>query len=625
MAANTKEKIKPESESAFNFEALTGMEVAADMPRMAVSEDGRLIYASESFYNLAGIKRGAKARKVSSIFSFKGSQALADIESGAHVITFKSSGAQYVFHFDWLASGDGKNYLIASQAEETVPPPVGDSVYFLQDQDDLRRFLNMSQDIMMIAETTGELIRVNVTFCEILGYAADDLIDMNFVDLFEEADQPYIRSTMQSFAFNDDPDQVIDFEARMKTTDGRNLWMEWRQQERGGILYLVGRDVTQTKMHEATLVRRKNQLSEAEAIGRMGHWRWVLGEDRLDWSDEIYRIFGVEKENFSPSIDDLNRVVLKRDVGRVVQGFQRAMIEKNAYDMEFRIKRPDGEVRFIHCEGRCELDSEGDVFALYGIMQDMTERNLYEAELRTAKDHAERAYAAKTQFLANMSHELRTPLNAIIGFSEMMQRELLGPLGTPQYHDYIKGIRESGEHLLDLISDILDMSKIEAGKYDLDLEEVSLEKVIKVASHMMEGRAMESGVKLKVLAVPDESVKIVADRRAVMQILLNIMSNAVKFTREGGQVTLECETREGGITLKISDNGIGIPPNKLQTITMPFEQASSSYCRDHEGTGLGLAITKELIEMHGGALKIESTVNVGTTVTVKLPFKPAKK
>ncbi len=625
MAVNTKEKIKPESESAFNFEALTGMEVAADMPRMAVSEDGRLIYASESFYNLAGIKRGAKARKVSSIFSFKGSQALADIESGAHVITFKSSGAQYVFHFDWLASGDGKNYLIASQAEETVPPPVGDSVYFLQDQDDLRRFLNMSQDIMMIAETTGELIRVNVTFCEILGYDADDLIDMNFVDLFEEADQPYIRSTMQSFALNDDPDQVIDFEARMKTTDGRNLWMEWRQQERGGILYLVGRDVTQTKMHEATLVRRKNQLSEAEAIGRMGHWRWVLGEDTLDWSDEIYRIFGVEKENFSPSIDDLNRVVLKRDVGRVVQGFQRAMIEKNAYDMEFRIKRPDGEVRFIHCEGRCELDAEGDVFALYGIMQDMTERNLYEAELRTAKDHAERAYAAKTQFLANMSHELRTPLNAIIGFSEMMQRELLGPLGTPQYHDYIKGIRESGEHLLDLISDILDMSKIEAGKYDLDLEEVSLEKVIKVASHMMEGRAMESGVKLKVLAVPDESVKIVADRRAVMQILLNIMSNAVKFTREGGQVTLECETREGGITLKISDNGIGIPPNKLQTITMPFEQASSSYCRDHEGTGLGLAITKELIEMHGGALKIESAVNVGTTVTVKLPFKPAKK
>jgi two-component system cell cycle sensor histidine kinase PleC len=218
-----------------------------------------------------------------------------------------------------------------------------------------------------------------------------------------------------------------------------------------------------------------------------------------------------------------------------------------------------------------------------------------------------------------MSHELRTPLNAIIGFSEMMQRQLLGPIGTERYIDYIAGIRESGEHLLDLISDILDMSKIEAGKYELDLEELNLAKVIRLAMHMMEGRAQESQIRISA-DLPNEERQIIADRRAVMQILLNLLSNAVKFSDRGSAVRIECADRDGYVAIKVHDNGIGIPANKLKDITRPFEQAASHYTREHEGTGLGLAITKDLIELHGGSLHIESTVGVGTTVTVRLPF-----
>ncbi|HEY8189667.1 MAG TPA: HAMP domain-containing sensor histidine kinase, partial [Micavibrio sp.] len=211
------------------------------------------------------------------------------------------------------------------------------------------------------------------------------------------------------------------------------------------------------------------------------------------------------------------------------------------------------------------------------------------------------------------------PLNAIIGFSEMMQRQLLGPIGSERYLDYIGGIRESGEHLLDLISDILDMSKIEAGKYELDLEELNVAKIIRLAVHMMEGRATEAKVQIAI-DIAGEDLHVVADRRALMQILLNLLSNAVKFTEPGGSVRIECIKRRDYASIKVHDTGIGIPANQLKDITRPFEQAASHYTRKHEGTGLGLAITKELIELHGGSLHIDSTVGIGTVVTVKVPY-----
>jgi two-component system cell cycle sensor histidine kinase PleC len=258
-------------------------------------------------------------------------------------------------------------------------------------------------------------------------------------------------------------------------------------------------------------------------------------------------------------------------------------------------------------------------------MQDVTERTQHERELREAKDSAERAYAAKSQFLANMSHELRTPLNAIIGFSEMMQRQLLGPIGTEKYLDYIGGIRESGEHLLDLISDILDMSKIEAGKYELDIETFNMMKVLRLGAHMIEGRALDAQVKIISNISEDFDLDVVGDRRAVMQVILNILSNAVKFTEPGGEVRISESHDDCEIRVEIQDTGIGIPASKLRYVTEPFEQAANHFTRNHEGSGLGLAITKDLIELHGGALSIQSTVGVGTIVSFTIPRDCTKK
>ncbi len=563
------------------------------------------------------------------------------LREGAHPIQFDSGVVE--MYFDRFTLPDGRAFVVASAADaapiaaddsfvhqiaeaeakaqkELADHTASQKITHKTPESELRHFLNMSHDLMSTADSTGHFRRVNTTFNTVLGFKDAELNKMTFMDIIHPDDKPNVRNTLSALMYDDaKQDELIDFEARLIAADGSVHWMEWRHKRSGDIIYSVGRDVTAFKNNETALRQQELMLREAQSIGHMGHWRWLVGANDLQWSDEIYNIFGVKRDAFIPALDAVNRMAHKRDVGRLLQAFQRAIIEQNDYDMEFRITRPDGEVRYIRCEGRCEHDANDEVIALFGIMQDVTERTIDEQNLTDAKEAAERAYAAKSQFLANMSHELRTPLNAIIGFSEMMQRQLLGPIGSERYLDYIAGIRESGEHLLDLISDILDMSKIEAGKYELDLEELNVAKVIRLAIHMMEGRATEAKIKMGI-DIANEELQVVADRRALMQVLLNLMSNAVKFTEPGGSVRIECIERTDYLSIKVHDTGIGIAANLLKNITRPFEQAASHYTRKHEGTGLGLSITKELVELHGGTLHIDSTVGVGTTVTVRLPY-----
>jgi two-component system, cell cycle sensor histidine kinase PleC len=234
------------------------------------------------------------------------------------------------------------------------------------------------------------------------------------------------------------------------------------------------------------------------------------------------------------------------------------------------------------------------------------------------KDRAEDANAAKSKFLANMSHELRTPLNAIIGFSEIMESGMFGPLGAEKYTEYSRDIRESGEYLLDVINDILDMSKIEAGGIRLAPESVELEPVLADCLRVVSTRAGEKHVALHAHVEPE--IHLNADRRAVKQIALNLLSNAVKFTPDGGGVTVHGRERGGMVTIAIEDNGIGIPKEALRKLGRPFEQVESQLTKRHQGSGLGLAIAKSLAEMHGGAMRIRSKLGTGTMVVVRLPI-----
>jgi two-component system cell cycle sensor histidine kinase PleC len=236
------------------------------------------------------------------------------------------------------------------------------------------------------------------------------------------------------------------------------------------------------------------------------------------------------------------------------------------------------------------------------------------------KTRAEEANQAKSKFLANMSHELRTPLNAIIGFSEIMESGMFGPLGAEKYHEYCGDIRGSGQYLLEVINDILDMSKIEAGRIRLDFEDLNLDSLLAEAMRVVAARAQDKRLELTTRISPE--LRLRADRRALKQIALNLLSNAVKFTPYGGRITVRGRASNYCITLTILDSGIGIAKDALARLGRPFEQVESQLTKSHQGSGLGLAISKSLVELHGGSMRIRSTLGKGTLVVVRLPLEP---
>jgi len=237
--------------------------------------------------------------------------------------------------------------------------------------------------------------------------------------------------------------------------------------------------------------------------------------------------------------------------------------------------------------------------------------------LQVAKLAAETANQTKSEFLANMSHELRTPLNAIIGFSDLMHNKMFGPI-SDRYHDYANHILTSGNHLLGLINDVLDLAKLEAGQVELHEEDVDLVEMIGTSMHFVEPLARKTNIQLS--HVIDESARFIrADERRMRQAVINLLSNSVKFTPGGGNVRVICARNDAGIAIVVSDTGVGMAAMEIPKAMEPFGQINSRISRKYEGTGLGLPLAKDLIELHGGTLTIESQVNVGTTVTIVLP------
>lgn len=274
--------------------------------------------------------------------------------------------------------------------------------------------------------------------------------------------------------------------------------------------------------------------------------------------------------------------------------------------------RPDGAT----IEVRRNSMPDGGFIATY---TDITESKRTERTLRDAKEAAERGNRAKAAFLANTSHELRTPLNAIIGFSEVMVGELFGPLGQPKYQDYARDIYESGSHLLNLINDILDMSKADAGKIEVEDSVFEIRTVVAQTLRLVRERAKNAKVVLE-CNLPAELPLLRADQRRFRQILLNLLSNALKFTDEGGMVTVAAGLQRGGLVVEVADTGVGMLPDDLSKAMEPFGQIDSRLSRKYEGTGLGLPLTKALIEAHGGTLELESVYGRGTRAMVLFPL-----
>jgi PAS domain S-box-containing protein len=288
--------------------------------------------------------------------------------------------------------------------------------------------------------------------------------------------------------------------------------------------------------------------------------------------------------------------------------------------------KADGTV--FPAEATILASGQPDTPVYAAVLRDVTARRETEARLREhvaalkqARHAADMANRAKSEFLAGMSHELRTPLNAIIGFAQLMTEGLHGPLGAPQYADYVRDIRDSGEHLLRIVNDILDVSRIETGHIQLALDSVALAEVLESCRRLIAPRALAGCLHLDVDPGPP-GLKIEVDPRYLKQVLINLLANAVKFTPEAGRITLAAaRTADGGVEISVADTGVGIAVDQLERIFEPFVQGDGSLARRFEGSGLGLSLVRSLIELHGGTASIDSAVGAGTKVRLTLPPK----
>jgi PAS domain S-box-containing protein len=336
----------------------------------------------------------------------------------------------------------------------------------------------------------------------------------------------------------------------------------------------------------------------------------------LDANPALARIYGYE--NPAALIAGLTNIAGQLYLDPHRRGeFQAIMQDRDEVtDFVSQIRRRDGSAIWISENARAVRDWAGTLVFYEGTVEDVTARIENDEALRRALAQAEEASRTKTAFLAAMSHELKTPLNSVLGFSEMLKGEMLGPIGQPAYRDYAQNIHDSGKRLLAVINNILDVTRLQAGAITLDLRAVELRDLADDAVALARGESTHEVTIELAAGLP----QIEADAGRLKQVLGNLLSNAFKFTPEGGAIALRIrKTASGGIAIAVADEGIGMEPDQIEAALEPFRQLDRELSRRFEGTGLGLSIAKSLVELHGGALSIESAVGEGTIVTLTLP------
>jgi len=368
------------------------------------------------------------------------------------------------------------------------------------------------------------------------------------------------------------------------------------------------------RVAERSLAASNRLLIEAQRLGSMGHFVVDPESGRLSFSSELIRLLGQD----SPELSSTAFYDLVHPHDRtLVQGAIDAAVGGAPFDLECRMRLGEAQIKHVHIKGRLDaaLDRRGSV--VFATLQDVSHRKELENHLREARAAADAANQAKSVFLAKMSHELRTPLNAIIGFSAMLEDQHFGPL-TSKQSSYVEKINSSGRHLLAIVSDLLDVSRIEAGQLSLRPSRTSVEGLLKDVVGILAPEASEKGIDLQceaILPLPD----IVVDVVRLRQVLYNLLSNALKFTQRGGRVRLVARRVVGELELSVSDTGVGIPPNEREHLFREFVQPGRLR-QGPEGAGLGLALVRTLTEMHGGRVRVESQVGVGSTFFVYLPL-----
>jgi PAS domain S-box-containing protein len=526
--------------------------------------------------------------------------------------------------------------------------------HLLKESEERHRLLaDNSSDVIWTMDQEGRFTYVSPSVEKLRGYTPEEVMEQKPEEfLTPDSLQYYFKGLelARVAILKDEPFPSSRFQLEQPCKDGSTVWTEvtisGMYNENGDFIGILGvsRDITERKRTQDALKESEASLARSQEIAHVGSWTLDLAENSLTWSDEVYRIFGLKPQEFEATYEAFLESVHPDD-RKIVDDAYSDSLDRNEehYSIDHRVIRRDtGELRYVHEKCIHERDSGGKVIRSIGMVQDVTETKLAEEklliyahelekknrELDIALIRAEEATRAKSEFLANMSHEIRTPMNGVIGMTGL----LLDTELTDEQRHYAETVRVSGESLLEIINDILDFSKIEAGKLEMEIVDFDLQAMLDDLASIISIKAHEKNLEFICAAAPDVPVCLRGDPGRLQQILTNLAGNAVKFTEDGEvvvHVTLEHQTAsDATLRFSVKDTGIGISGEKMDLVFDKFSQLDNSTTRQYGGTGLGLAISKQLVEMMGGTIGVESEEGKGSefwfTVDLDKQDKPGR-
>ncbi len=465
----------------------------------------------------------------------------------------------------------------------------------------------------------------NSFYYDFLGLPKNEVIGRSMFDFIVAEDHKTIRQKVSKLT--PESNTVFSYHHNIKK-DGGHQFLQWSSAahfDGNGKLWevqAVGRDVTDALEAERELKKQMLRYDQAVKISGIGYWVWDEKESELVYaSKEAAEIYGVTPEEYverCKTLDGFLRYVHPDDVEHYEKVIAAAVDNQTGYEIDARIHMPNGDIRYVYELAEPVFNDNGEFIQTMGTIQDITDRKLAELELIKARQESEGANNSKSEFLANMSHELRTPLNAIIGFSEMLKMSRTMGINQDKVEEYAGDIHNAGKHLLNVINDILDVSKIEADQLSLHEESVNLEGILDACLSMVHLYAEDVGIVIEPF-VMENLPNLWGDETRIKQILANLLSNAIKFTDADGKISVSIRNTEDGLVVSVIDTGIGIAEKDIEKALSKFGQVDVSYTRNHDGTGLGLSLVQLLVEMHEGTFILESKIGAGTTATVTFP------